>query len=148
MLDWFRITNKYGSAPLKEGHSGRVLHDFLGHIASGVKPIPGFSGITLLAVNWGGTVHLLHSYFSILVGVQSTYRQIFPCPGDIPEEIPPPRWRISWWSPLRYGAPSTPLHGLTTSDTWGKSLHSIGIQFLPSGQVRRRLAAVTCPAGG
>ena len=48
----------------------------LGHFASGVDPVPGIEPLTLLGVDRDGTVHLLHSFFSVAVGQYSTNRKL------------------------------------------------------------------------
>ena len=46
--------------------------------------------VTLLQVEPDGTVHLLHSFFNVVVGLFSTARQLFPCHGELLREGLPP----------------------------------------------------------
>ena len=45
------------------------VHSLLGHLTSGVDPVPGLERLTLLGGNQDGAVHLLHSLFSVPVGL-------------------------------------------------------------------------------
>ena len=48
LLEWFRVMREdSGSLPM-EKRSGRGLHSFLYHLASGVDPVPGFERVALL----------------------------------------------------------------------------------------------------
>ena len=49
------------------------MHSFLVHLASGVDPVPNFERVGILQVDPDGTVHLLHSLFSVPFGLYSTY---------------------------------------------------------------------------
>ena len=60
LLTWFRFTKEYRSSLSQDGHSGRGLRAFLGHLTASVYPVPIFSNLALLSVNQDGTVHLLH----------------------------------------------------------------------------------------
>ena len=73
-----------------EKSSGRGLHSFLDHLASGVDPVLVFERVALLKVNPDGTVHLLHSLFSVPVGLYSNSRWIFACCGEPHSESLPP----------------------------------------------------------
>ena len=57
---------------LTEKRSGRGVHSFLAHIASGVDMVPGFEGVAILQVDLDGTVHLMHLLFSVPVGMYYT----------------------------------------------------------------------------
>ena len=49
-------------------HSGQGIHAYLGQLASRVNPVPGLERLALLWVERYITVHLLHLFFSVLVG--------------------------------------------------------------------------------
>ena len=53
----------------------------MGNLASVVDPVPGFKWVDLLQVYLDGTVHLLHSLLSILVGLYSTAWCLLACCG-------------------------------------------------------------------
>ena len=48
-----------------EKWSGRGVHSFLSHLASGMDPVPGFERVGILQVDPDVTVHILHSMFSV-----------------------------------------------------------------------------------
>ena len=52
----------------------------------GINPVLIFSKLNLLATNWGGAMHLLHSLFSVPVNVYTTTRRLFAFLGELPEE--------------------------------------------------------------
>ena len=78
----FRVMKEYGGALSVEVRSSRGIYSFLGILAFGIDPVPGFSVLALLAVYWDGSVHLLHYLF---------YIPFFSTP---PPGICLPAWRI------------------------------------------------------
>ena len=52
-----------------EKRSGCGVHPFQANLASRVDPVPGFERVALLQVKIEGMVLLLHSLFSVLVGL-------------------------------------------------------------------------------
>ena len=44
----FRVRREDGGPLPTEKRSGRGIHSFLGHLASGVDPVPGFERVALL----------------------------------------------------------------------------------------------------
>ena len=60
------------------------MNFFLSHLAYGVELVPGFVKLTIFSVNQDGTVHLMQSLFSVSVGLYSTTRRLFACPGYLP----------------------------------------------------------------
>ena len=85
----FQVTKEDGSTLLPEGLSVQGLNAFLGQIASGVNPIPGFYGLTLLDIVWDRTVQLLHLLLSIPVSIYLTARWFFACLGELLYDGPP-----------------------------------------------------------
>ena len=77
---------KDGRARTLEERTGRVLHAFLSHLALGEVPIPGLEKVTLVGVDEGGRVHLMHSLFSVRVNVYSTECRLYACVGELPAE--------------------------------------------------------------
>ena len=69
---WFRVTKEDGWTMSSEKRSGREFHSLLSHMASGMDPVPGFKRVALLQVEPDGTVHILHSLFSVPVSLYST----------------------------------------------------------------------------
>ena len=82
----FRDTKEDVGLLLTEKRSGRGVHYFLAHLASRMDPVPGFDQVALLQVNPDGTVHLLNSYFTVLVGLYSTARRVFACCRYLPKK--------------------------------------------------------------
>ena len=80
----FRFTKEYGGPLSTEKRSGRGVHSFLVHLASGVATVSGFKRVILLQVDPDRTVHVLHSLLSLLVNLYSTAQQIFFCRGELP----------------------------------------------------------------
>ena len=62
----------------------------MGHLAPGVDPSTGIDRLTLLGVNWDGTVQVLHLFFSVLVAPYSKYRPLLDFSWVIPPEDLPP----------------------------------------------------------
>ena len=77
LLGRFRTVREDGGPLLIEKRTGQGLHSLLGHLASGIDPVPGFVGLTLLGIDWYRKVHLLHSLLSVLFGLYSMTWQIF-----------------------------------------------------------------------
>ena len=69
LLEQFRVTREDGGLLLTEKWSIRGVHSSLAHLASGVDPVPGFEWVVLLPVEPDGTVHFLHSLFSVQAGL-------------------------------------------------------------------------------
>ena len=84
-----QVTREEGGPLSAELNSGRGLHDFLGHLAYRVDPAAGLEHLTLLGVDRDGTVHILHSFFSVPVGPYATTRRLLAFSGDLPTEVPP-----------------------------------------------------------
>ena len=84
LLVWFHLKRGDGGPLSTEKRSGRGIHSFLGHIASGVDTVPGFERVACLQVEPGRTVHLLHLLFSVQVGLYSTAWWILACHGELP----------------------------------------------------------------
>ena len=55
-------------------------------IASGANPVQGMERLALLGVDRDGTVHLLNSFFYVLVGPYSTDRRLIDFVGEFPSE--------------------------------------------------------------
>ena len=70
--------------------SGRGLHAFLSHFASGLDPVPGLERLALILVDSDGTVNILHSLFSVPVGPYYTDRRLLAFSGELPPESLPP----------------------------------------------------------
>ena len=87
LLDVFRVGSespgKRGGGLSSERRAGRGIHAFLGHLAYRADLVPGMEFLTLLGVNQDGTVHLLHSFFSILIGQYFTDRWLFAFVWDL-----------------------------------------------------------------
>ena len=62
-----------------EGRSGRGIHTLLGHPYAGINPFPGFSGLTLLTVDWDGMVHPLYLLLYVPIGFYSFVSRLFVC---------------------------------------------------------------------
>ena len=76
---------KYNCGTLStEGCSSQGIHSFLDLFASVIDPVLGFSGFSLLDVDWYGAVHLLQSLFYIPIVVYTTTRRIFAYLGYFP----------------------------------------------------------------
>ena len=86
LLDRFGVTKEDGRPLSLEKRSGRVLHSFLAHLASGMDPVPYFERVALFQVDLDKTVHLLHSLLSVPVGLYSMSWRLFACCGDLPLE--------------------------------------------------------------
>ena len=63
-----------------------VIHSFLAQISSRVDLVPGLERVTMVGIDPGGRVLLMHSLFSVRVNVYSTQRRIFACLGELPVE--------------------------------------------------------------
>ena len=65
----FQVMKEYGGSLSVEVCSSRGIHSFLGILAFGIDPVPGFSVIALLVIYRDGAIHLLYSllYFLQLV---------------------------------------------------------------------------------
>ena len=63
----FQVKKEDGRPLSPEKRSGRVLHSFLAHLASGLDPVPSFEQMGLLQVDPDGTVYVLFSMFSVPV---------------------------------------------------------------------------------
>ena len=72
--DRFQFLGEDGKALSTERRSGRTIQTFLGHLASYLDPVLGVKRLKLMGVNKDGTVHLLHSLFSVPVGLYSLDR--------------------------------------------------------------------------
>ena len=103
-----RFTWEDGIGLLLEICSGRGLHAFFRHLASGVDPAPGLERLNLLGGDQDVTVHPLYSFLSVPAGLFSTYRQLLSSPRRASLQL----W-ISWSTASRYGAPSAPYRGQT-----------------------------------
>ena len=90
-MGWYQVTKEYRRSLSPEGCSNWGLHAFPGQLASTMDPVPGFTGLITLDIDWDRAVHLLNLLFSILVGVYSTTSRPFACLGEILEVAPPPR---------------------------------------------------------
>ena len=66
------------------------MHALFYHLDSGVDLVPSFDGVALLQVNPDGTVHLLHSFFSVPAGLYSVSWGIFAFRGELSSEGLPP----------------------------------------------------------
>ena len=66
-----RTVRKDGTARTPEDHTGRGLHAFLSHLALGEVLVPGLEQVTLVGVDEDRKVHLMYSFFSVLVNVYS-----------------------------------------------------------------------------
>ena len=73
LLARFRVTKEDGGPLSPEKRYGRGVYSFLAHVASGVDPVPNFERVGILQVNPDGTVHVLHSMFSVPVKLYSMY---------------------------------------------------------------------------
>ena len=69
LLDLFRATKKDGGALGTEACTGRILNAFLGYISVSTVSFPGLSQLIFLVINWYVVVHLIHSFFYVLVNV-------------------------------------------------------------------------------
>ena len=65
----FRTQNEEGGALTTERRTVRGLHSFLSNLSSGVDPVPVFERLCLLGFDRDGTVHLMHSLFSVPSGL-------------------------------------------------------------------------------
>ena len=54
---------------------------------------PGFTGMKLLAVDRDGTVHILHFFISVPVGVYLNAWRLFACLGNLPLDASHRWWR-------------------------------------------------------
>ena len=77
LSDRSQVTKEDGGPLFAEKRYGRVVHSFMARMASEVDPVPGFERVVLLQVDPDGTVHILHSLFSVLFDLSSTDRRIF-----------------------------------------------------------------------
>ena len=90
LSDRFQVTREGGGGISLELRAGRGLHTFLGHLASRVDPVLGLDHLTLLGVNWDGTVYLLHPFFSVTVDPYFTDWRLLTFVGGLPLEGLPP----------------------------------------------------------
>ena len=65
----FRITRADVGLLSTENRSSCGINSFLRHLASGVDLFPVFERVELMQVEQDGMVHLLHSLFSVPVGL-------------------------------------------------------------------------------
>ena len=72
LSDRFQVTNEDSEPLSPEKRSGRGVHSSLTHPSSRVDLVPGFDRVVLLQVDSDGTVHVLHSLFSVPVDLYST----------------------------------------------------------------------------
>ena len=84
LLAWFLVTREDGGLISMEKSSDRGLHYLLGHLASRLDPVLGFEQVALIGINQDGTVQLLHSLFSVPVGLYSTAQWLFTCRRYLP----------------------------------------------------------------
>ena len=90
MSDRFRVAKEDGGPLSRDKRSGRGVHSFLVNLASRVDPVPGFERVVLLQFDPDGTVHFLHSIFSVLVDLYSMDQRIFAFWIELPlKGIPP-----------------------------------------------------------
>ena len=75
---------------MSEVRSRRELHASPGILTSGVGYAPGMECLSLLVVNQGGEVHILHFIFSVLVSLCATERSLLLFRGELPSEGIPP----------------------------------------------------------
>ena len=73
-----------------EKRSGRGIHSFLAQLTSGVDPVPVLERVTVVRVNPGGRVNIMHLLFSVRVELYLTQRLLFTCLGNLPTEVLPP----------------------------------------------------------
>ena len=52
-----------------EERSVRVIHSFLAQLASGADLVPGLEQVTMVGIDPGGRVLLMHSIFSVRVNI-------------------------------------------------------------------------------
>ena len=82
----FLVTDTDGEALTAELCRGGGIHAFLGRLTAEAASVPGLAGLTLLGVDHDGEAHVLHSFFSILVGLYDLDRRLFGCCGELPPE--------------------------------------------------------------
>ena len=116
---------------------GRGLYAFLGQIATNDEPVPWFGQLALLAVYRDGEVHLLHYFFSVLVGVYSTYKQILVFDTKLLASVTPLVFDIL----LEVFVVRRSFHAVPREDHWihlgGSAPHSTGSRCHASGRGRQ-----------
>ena len=61
-----------------------MIHSFLAQLALGEDLVPGLEQVTMVGLNPGVRVILLHSLFSFRVNVYLTQISLFSCLGELP----------------------------------------------------------------
>ena len=79
LLDCLRVTDANGETLSTEQQKSGGIPAFLGILTAEADPVPGLGGFTLLGVNPDGEAHVLHSFFSVLVGLYNLDRRLFGC---------------------------------------------------------------------
>ena len=79
-----------GAVLTPEKRSGGGICYLLVHILSEVGHIPRLERVSLIEVDQGRTVHILHYLFSIMVDLYSISRNIFAFWGELPTKSLPP----------------------------------------------------------
>ena len=72
---------------MTEKRSIHSLYYFLGHLASGVDPVPGFEWLALKGFQQDRNLHLLHLLFSVPFGLYSMTRRLFTCRVEIHSKV-------------------------------------------------------------
>ena len=78
-----RTVHEYRTDCTPEERSGQVIQSFLAQLASGVDGFPGLERVTVVVLDPGGRVLLVHSLFYVRFNVYSTQRRLFACLGEL-----------------------------------------------------------------
>ena len=70
-----------------ERRAGQVLNSFLSHIVSGSNPVPVFGRLSIIRVDQGRTVHLMHSLFYVPFGFYSMFRRLLVFMAELSDKV-------------------------------------------------------------
>ena len=75
-----------GPPLLTDPWKGGGVHAFLGRRTAEAAPVLGLAELTFLGVDQDGGAHILHSLFSVPIGLYDSDRRLFGFCGELPAE--------------------------------------------------------------